>query len=439
MNSNKLFLFLLWTLAIACSPKSVSNAAMQMATSEKTEGTSTTEAVIDLSNLDSYLQQHVDEGIIPGGVFYITHKGKPLYHKAVGNISEARPFADTDFFRIASMTKAVTSIAIHQLYEQGKLNFDDKLEKYLPAYKDPVVLETFNDEDGTYTTVPAQNPITIRHLLTHTSGIYYSQFIDGHKKKVYEQLGLDKYGITSPGTATIPMANNIAKAPLAHEPGSRWTYGLNMEVLGAVVEVISGQTLGEYFDEHIFKPIGAEDIHFYLPPEKGGRLAPLFTYDEEGKLKASMEMIWGFPLLSMEKKSFHGGGGLSATALAYGKVIQTLHNGGSLNGNRILKEETVKTMTEDQIDPLNKIGTGMSQKEGFGFCLGHRYVTQKNEHTSPFNVGTFSWGGYFNSKWWADPEADLVFIGMTNVLPFPHEDFWTDMYQEIYKSVETRK
>lgn len=433
----KLIFLFVFGFLMACSPKT--------ATELTTPGSAINQPTIpiekadvpDLKKLDDYLTQKIEEGVIPGGVFYLSHKGKPIYHKAFGNISEARPYAETDFFRIASMTKAVTTIAILQLYEQGKLGLDDTLEKYLPAFKDPVVLETFNDEDGSYTTTPASSSITIRHLLTHTSGIYYSQFIDGYKKKVYEQFGLDKYGITSPGTATIPMANNIAKAPLAHEPGSRWTYGLNMEVLGAVVEQISGQTLGEYFDEHIFGPIGAEDIHFYLPPAKSGRLAPLYTYDEAGKLKASTEMIWGFPMLSFEKASFHGGGGLSATALAYSKVIQALHNKGEYNGQRILSEETIELMVQDHTSELTAAGMGVSKNEGVSFCLGHRLVTKRNKEQGPWNTGTISWGGYFNSKWWSDPVSDLVFVGMTNVLPFPYEDFWSDMYEVLYENAPT--
>ena len=300
-------------------------------------------------------------------------------------------------------------------------------------------MEEYNEEDDSYTTIPANKSITIRHLLTHTSGIYYGGFQGGVREKVYAKHDLGTFGLSTPGISTRQMADMIAKAPLAHQPGEQWTYGLNMDILGAIVEVISGKDLFAYFSENIFQPLGMEDTYFYLPESKVDQLVPVFTYDENGKLIISDDENFGYPALQDELSHFAGGGGLSCTAEDYGKFIQMLLNKGIANGKRVLARRTVELMTTDQINHLNLQGKGMSKIPGITFCLGHAYVSTAGRGVGPHKPGSFSWSGYFNSKWWVDPEEELVFVGMTNIVSFPHGEFWDKMYPIIYASLDDRE
>jgi len=390
-----------------------------------------------LALLDAYIDDHIDKGIIPGGTFYITHKGKVIYDKAKGysDIEKGIAYKRNDIFRLASMTKALTSVAIMQLYEQGLLGLDDPVSKYIPEFKNMTILKDYNDESDTYSTIPAEQEMTIRHLLTHTSGLYYGSFVDGIYKKAYEKAGIDQLGIYTPDLTTLDMARLIAKAPLMHEPGQKFTYGLSMDVLGAVVEVITKKKLSLIFLTEIFYPLGMINSHFYLPEAKYQMLIPLYTYNAEGKLIHTSDQGSNYPIF-LNKGHYAGGGGLSSTAVDYGRFLQALLNKGEYKGKRIIKESTLDLMLSDQMADLNKTGMGMSQNAGQSFCLGSALVTEANEHTAPHSKGTYSWGGYFNTKWWVDPEKELVFVGLTNVLPFSKDEFWEDMYDIIYSSME---
>ncbi len=385
--------------------------------------------------VEEYIEQNIADGVIPGGTFYIARKGEVILDKAFGNKSEAEPFVRGDIFRIASMTKALTTVAILQLFEQGQLQLDDPVHKYLPAFKNMTVIDTFNMEDTSYTVRPAETDITIRHLLTHTSGIYYGLFEEPKYTKVYQDHGIDQLGIYHPKLTTIEMANAIAKAPLKHEPGTQWTYGLGMDVLGAVIEKITKRKLSLIFLTEIFYPLGMHDSHFYLPEAKYDKLAPLYTYDATGALVISDDQMSNFPIF-LNKGHYAGGGGVSSTARDYGRFLQALLSDGEYNGERILSKSTIELMRTEQIAHLNKTGHGMSPIPGMSFCLGSALITQEGEKLGPFSAGTYNWGGYFNSKWWVDPQEDMLFVGMTNVLPFPHADFWDKLYVILYASVE---
>lgn len=389
---------------------------------------------IDVSKIDAFIQENVDNGVIPGGTFYAAHKGEVIYHKSFGDKYEGVGYANSDIYRIASMTKAITTVSILQLYEQGKLKLDDPVEKYIPAFAEPRVLDKVNPIDSSFTTVPAGKSITLRHLLTHTSGIYYGQFEGGDKQIAYIKSGIDGFGLAAPGLTTQKVANLIAAAPLAHAPGEKWTYGLSMDVLGAVIEVISDMSLDDYFKKNIFEPIGMNDTGFNLPESKMSQVVPLYTYDENGKLKQDKSDLWYYCALPDEDCHF-GGGGLVSSAEDYGKFIQVLLDKGVVGDRQILSRHTAELMATEQIAHLNAQGKGMAPIPGISFALGHSLVTTMGAGIGPHKPGTYSWGGYFNSKWWVDQEEELVFVGMTNVLPFPHGDFWDKLYPIIYASL----
>lgn len=339
------------------------------------------------------------------------------------------------------MTKAITSVVTMQLYEQGLIGLDDAVSKYIPEFKNMRILQDFDDDTNTYSTIPSKKEITIRHLLTHTSSLNYGMYTEGIYKKTSEKAGIDKLGVYAADLTTLEMAKLIAKAPLNYEPGEKFTYGLSMDVLGAVIEVVTKKQLSQVFSTEIFNPLGMINSHFYLPKTKHHRLSPLYTYDEAGKLIPTPDNAheWGPPTTSYpilkDKGHYAGGGGLSSTAVDYGHFLQALLNKGKFNGKRILKESTIDLMLTDQIADLNKLGLGESPNAGESFCLGSALITEENEHTAPHSAGTYYWGGYFNTKWFVDPQQELVFVGLTNVIPFPTPEFWDELYEIIYSSL----
>ena len=391
-----------------------------------------------LQRVDTYIQSAVDKNIIPGGVFLIARKGKIVYQNSFGNSKENSLYADDDIFRIASMTKAITTVAIMQLFDKGLLGLDDPLEWHLPAFAEMTVLDTFNEADSSYTTKPANNKITIRHLLTHTSGITYGESQPGKVQAVYGEFQMLGVGLSHPTWTTEEFIDRLAKVPLVFEPGEKFLYGLNMDVLGRVIEVISGKPLSEYFQQEIFSPIGMEDTYFYLPKTKHKRLVPVYNFSEE-KYKViedgEMTGLVDYPL-SEDHGLYAGGGGLSGTALDYAKFIQMLLNDGIYRGHRILNPHTIDLIRADQLIALNKIGKGFSEIPGLTFGLGFLVLTEDAEGFSVQSPGTYQWGGYFNTKYFIDPEEELIFVGMTQINGFKNNFFWERLNAVMYGALE---
>ncbi len=392
-----------------------------------------------LQRLDKLILKYVEREWLPGGVFTIARHGKLVYHKAFGQKDlDGAPYQLNDIFRIASMTKAITTVSIMQLYERGLLGLDDPVHQYIPAFKEMTVLDSFSMEDSTYTTQPIQHPITVRHLLTHTSGITYGVFNPGAIAIIYDKFDLNQMGLSHTKYSTDEAVNKIAKAPLVFQPGDRYLYGLNMEVLGRIVEVVSGMTLDKYFQDNIFDPLGMEDTHFYLPDSKHHRLTPIFTHDEGGVwslLDASSLGDLDYPLAS-ERRHFAGGGGLCSTAQDYATFIQVLCQGGEHKDVQLLGRKTVEVMTSDQLQLQNRTGKGISKRPGITFGLGFRLLTDEGAGWSSKSPGTYEWGGYFNTKFFIDPKEQLTFVGMTQVLPNKRPEFWDRLTAMIYAAID---
>jgi len=391
-----------------------------------------------ISKLDGFIQKYIDDDKVPGGVFLVARKGEIVYYKNFGTKNEqGEAYQLNDIFRIASMTKAITTVAIMQLYEQGKLGLDEPVYKYIPAFKDQKVLDTFNEADSSFTLIDAKSPVTIRQLLTHTSGIAYGLFNPGKIQIVYEKFGLNEFGLSHPTLNTEEMADRIGKAPLCFQPGEKFLYGLNMDVMGRIVEVISGQKLDEYYKQNIFNPLGMNDTWFYQPENNWPRLVPVYTQTKEGYILAEQQGSFGnlnYPKTN-GLKLFAGGGGLSSTAMDYAKFIQALLNNGKFNGYQLLSRNTIDVMTADQMIELNKKGNGYSKTPGFTYGLGFALRTEDAKGNGVKSPGTYEWAGYFNTKFFIDPQEELIFVGMTQIVPFNHSDFWDKMYAIIYGSI----
>jgi CubicO group peptidase (beta-lactamase class C family) len=361
-----------------------------------------------LKRLDREMNEWVNKGWMNGGAALIIRNGKIAYYKAVGynDLDTKSPLQKEHIFRIASQTKAITSVAIMILFEEGKLLLDDPVSKYIPAFRKQQVLDKFNPADTTYTTVPAKMDITIRQLLTHTSGLGYAQIGSKEANAIYAKSNLTA-GIGVQDDKLLDAMTRLGKLPLMHQPGEKWTYGLNTDLLGCLVEIISGMTLNDFFRTRIFEPLGMKDTYFHIPAEKANRLVNLYREDSTGKLKrAKADMLNGktitadYPLTA--SGYYSGGAGLSSTIYDYAVFLQMLLNEGQYNGKRIVSRNSVRMMTMNQIGDLSR------GDDKFG--LGFQIVTERGSARTPAQAGTFSWGGAFATSYWVDPKEKMVML-----------------------------
>ncbi len=380
------------------------------------------------SRIDSLLQQAVDSGWLVGAVGYIQQNGKPVYNKAFGYSDKANKVAmrTDNIFRIASQTKAITSVAVMMLYDEGKLSISDPVSKYIPGFANAKVVSSFNKEDSSYTTVPAKREITIKDLLTHTSGIDYAGIGSEKMRAIYAKAGLHP----SFGDDTMHlenMVNLLATMPLVHQPGEKFTYGLNVDVLGRIVEIISKMPLDKFFSTRIFQPLEMKDTYFYLPKDKWSRLVKVYTVDSTSKTIEWSKPMNGFtPDYPKENGIyFAGGAGLSSTVSDYAKVLQMLLNKGDYNGHHLLKPATVALMTSNEIDTLH---VGDQDKFGLGFEI----TTTANTAKTGISEGSFAWGGYFGTLYWADPKRNLVGEMFIQQSPLQHWSTGGDFKKLVY-------
>lgn len=381
-----------------------------------------------LSRVDELVNSYLNNGQIPGAVVFIARNGKIVHHKAYGysNLENKTPLKPNDIFRIASQSKAVTSLAVMMLFEEGKFLLDEPVSKYIPEFKSPRVLVNFNEKDSGYFTEPAKSEPTIRQLLTHTSGIDYAGIGNKEFKAIFAKAGVPS-GIGNHQGLLGDKMKILAKLPLKHHPGERYTYGLNVDVLGYLVEIWSGMSLDQFFKTRIFTPLGMNDTYFYLPKEKHNRLVAVYE-TRDGKLLPPTGKIYDgvspeYPTLP--GTYYSGGAGLSSTVEDYAKFLQLFINGGVYNGKRLLSRKTIELMLTNQVQPP------LTNQIGLGFGL----ETTANDYQSIYSVGSFSWGGAFNTHYWGDPKEKLVGLIFTNMYNSPvwtiGEKFKIATYQAI--------
>ncbi|MCB0846309.1 MAG: beta-lactamase family protein [Bacteroidetes bacterium] len=358
-----------------------------------------------LANIDRICHEAIEAGDVPGMVVLVARKGKIVYHKAFGesDVKEGKKFQTNDIFRIASQTKAITSTAVMMLWEEGHFRLDDPISKWIPEFKNPRVLTRFNYSDTTYASEPAKREITIRHLLTHTSGIGYGPIDrDESFQILYAQAGIEAMTSMN-GLTTKENIINLAKMPLHFHPGDEYSYSMSLDVLGYFVEIISGMPFDQFLKTRIFDPLGMKDTYFYLPGDKGSRLIALQVPGESGWMP--MERVGNtdsnFPITG-SKTLFAGGGGLSSTTSDYATFLQMYLNGGELNGVRLLSRTTIQSMMGNQIGDL-------WGDRGSYHGLGFEVVDAKGQDQGGRgSTGTFSWGGAFNTQYFADPEEEII-------------------------------
>lgn len=359
-----------------------------------------------LARIDDMCTEAIEKSQIPGIVALVARNGKIVYYKAFGtaDAESGRALKRDDIFRIASQTKAITATAVIMLWEQGLFKLDDPISKYIPEFSAAQILDSLYP-DGTYTTKPADKAITIRHLLTHTSGIGYGVIdSDDDFKKIYHDAGVTDL-FTTKDISIEESVKKLAKLPLHHNPGEKFYYSEGLDVLGYFIEIMSGMLLDKYFRNHIFNPLKMNDTWFYLPDSKSDKLVSIQKL-ENGKWINYPTTFYDpdYPI-SGAKRFFSGGAGLSSTALDYANFLQMYLNNGELNGIRLLSRTTVQFMMSDQINDLwdsdAHYGLAFGVLEEPGQNMGGRGST-----------GTFNWGGYFNSQYFADPKEKVIGIIM---------------------------
>lgn len=363
-----------------------------------------------LERLTLTLQHYVDDGQLAGAVAIVARRGKIAYLEAVGYRDKETDsaMAANTVFRIASQTKALVSVGVMMLQEDGKLLITDPIGKYLPEFMSTTVAQP--NERGGYDEVSANRNITIRDLLTHTAGISYGS---GLARNRWVDANITGWYFADRNETAGAVMARLATLPLDAHPGERWIYGFNTDILGAMIEKISGQTLEVFLREHVFAPLGLNDTHFFLPEQKVNRLATVYSSTDNGKIERAPDpghMVGQGAYVNGPRVSFSGGAGLLSTAVDYATFLQMMLNGGELNGKRLLSRTTVDSMT------TNHIG-GIDFRAGQGFGLGFSIVHDPSALGLPASIGEFGWGGAYHSTYWVDPVEQLVVVYLTQLIP----------------------
>lgn len=390
-----------------------------------------------LQRMDAVINDYIANRRQAGVAVLVARNGRVVYHKAYGqdDVTAKTPLKRDAIFRLASQTKAITSIGLMMLFEEGKFLLDDPISKYIPVFKSPKVLEKFNEKDTSYTSVPAKREITIRQLLTHTSGISYPGIGTKEAVAIYAKNGIPS-GIGTPTNTLAEVMPRLAALPLMHNPGDKWTYGLSTDVVGYLIEVLSGQSLDQFLRTRLFEPLGMNDTYFYLPTAKQARLTRLYTEDST-KAVRRMPSLGGISEDYPKQAGtyYSGGAGLSGTLYDYATFLQMVLNGGEYGGKRFLSPTTVRLITTNQIGDLNQ---GIN-KFGLGFAI----TSERSAARLPASQGTFDWGGFFGTTYWVDPKENVVALLYTQKVPNSYGDlndkFKVLVYQAITQMNESER
>jgi len=365
-----------------------------------------------LERIKPAMEKHIAKDEMAGGIGLIARRGKIAYFESWGMADReaAKPMRKDTIVRLYSMTKAVTAVAVMILYEEGRFSLSDPVSKYLPEFSDmKVAVEKTDAAAGRriFYTVPAERPTTILDLLRHTSGLDYAGPRDQKGELIYRQLGIQ--GVAREGLTLAEMMKRLATVPLLYQPGTTFNYGLSIDVLGRLVEVVSGQSLDQFFADRIFEPLHMGDTGFYVPEAKWDRLAVLYSPNRDGTVSRSTDAIQqdGY---KKKPDVFMGGAGLASTTMDYGRFIQMLLNGGELGGARILSPKTVELMRSDHLGSLPRAGGALAA--GFGFGLTFAVSLGPGQTGSIGSAGEYYWAGAAGTVFWIDPKEQMIGVFM---------------------------
>jgi CubicO group peptidase (beta-lactamase class C family) len=351
-----------------------------------------------LAKLTAIFQREIDAHRLPGVSMMIARGGKVGYRRDLGVLRPGGPAMPGDaIFRIYSMTKPIASVALMMLVEDGRLFIADPVAKYIPEFAEPKVGV---EKDGKLELVAARRPITIQDLLRHTSGLTYEFTGESAVQRLYARAQLFR------DLTNAELVAEIAKLPLLEQPGAAWHYSHSTDVIGRLIEVISGQTLGVFLRERIFAPLGMNDTGFFARGDKHERLAEAFAKDPDTGAAVELINVRAEPRLEM------GGGGLVSTMEDYARFLLMLYQGGTLGSARILGRKTIAFMTADHLGPEVRIGTRFLLAPGHGFGLGFAVRRDAGMAPTPGTVGEYFWGGIAGTAFWIAPQEDMIALMM---------------------------
>ena len=364
-----------------------------------------------LAKVTEVMKTFVAEKKVAGVTTIVVRKGKVVFFESVGKreIEADTPMKPDSIFRIYSMSKPITSVAVMMLVEEGKIALDDQVAKYLPELKG---VEVFVEvKEGQLITQPTKREMTVRDLLRHTSGLTYGFFSDTEVDKRYRNAN-----ILNPLGTLAGMPKKLGKLPLLYQPGTRFQYSVSSDLLGALVEVASGQKFDEFLQTRIFEPLDLRDTAFHVSKEKLDRFSANYSPSEDGGLQVND--VPSKSLYRFKPRLLSGGGGLTSTARDYSRLCQMLLNKGELEGKRLLKAKTVESMTKNQLpDQAYPIDLG-GKRPGVGFGLGFSVVKEKTAFTAIQPIGEFGWGGAASTHFWISPQDELAVVVLTQIMPF---------------------
>lgn len=401
------------SIAVSAAPVASNPASMAGMSSER------------LAKITPFFQKKVDDGNIAGAQMLVARRGEVVHFSSVGfqDKEKGKPLDENTLFRIYSMTKPITAVAMMMLYEEGKFQLTDPLHKYIPEFKDLVVYAG-EDADGNMTTEPLKRAPTIQDLMRHTAGFTYGLFSDTAIDKLYRDADVLKAD-----SSLDTMIAKVSQFPLLYQPGEKWVYSIGVDIQGYLIEKISGQSFPDFLQERLFTPLGMADTSFWVEGDKAARLMVTYTHDKEGNLVPS-EM----PRLAnhfTKPGLFSGGGGLVSSSKDYFKFIQMVASGGTANGKRYLSPKTIDYMRQDHLQN----GLTMTFSEGVGFGLGFAVVTDPAAAGMISSKGDYFWGGLASTIFWIDPEEEIVAILMTQYLP-PNNTIRKEMRTMVYQAIE---
>lgn len=382
---------------------------------------------VRLERLTTTLRDYVTDDRLAGAVLLVARRGQVVYHEAVGarDREAESPMRSDTIFRIASQTKAIVSVTAMTLVEEGRLLLTDAVGLYLPEFQHTRVAVA--KEAGGYDVVDAKRPITIRDLLTHTAGVSYGS---GPASDRWSQAGQQGWYFADRDEPIAASVATIASLPFDAQPGEQWVYGYSTDILGVVIEQVTGQSLDVAVRERVLEPLGMHDTRFYVPDAARDRLAVVYSASAGGLERAPSPggMIGQGAYVDGPRRSFAGGAGLLSTARDYARFLQMLLNGGALDGQRVLGRKTVELMVVDHLD-------GLPFRPGQGFGLGFSVVTDLGARGVAGSVGEFGWGGAYHSTYWVDPEEELVVVYLTQLIPAGSVDDHGKLRALIYQAI----
>lgn len=391
-----------------------------------------------LGNISSMIQGEIDQNKMAGAVVLVARHGKIAYFETFGRADTDRPMQRDTMFRICSMTKPVVTLAVLQLYEEGKLLLSDPVAKYIPEFSHTKVIEMLPEgANPAFRLVPAKRDITIKDLLTHTAGMPYPFASEWYPKDrllhqmhvMYEEAGISS-GMYETEGSIGDMVKRLARLPIASQPGDAFIYGMAADVQGYLVEVVSGQKLDDYISTHIFAPLKMNDSYFFVPESKQGRLSAVWKSDWHGQLDKVTpgphregDYVYSPTFQTQGPKTFLSGGvGIVTTPYDYFRFAQMLLNKGTLDGVRLISRKSVELMTSNQIGKLSETTL---HDEGWKFGLGLGIQVDREHNVDAGDAGTFEWAGLYSTRFSVNPKEEKITIFLSQTHPFHHHfDLW---------------